>query len=85
MEECIRHPYFWNAERRLGFIILVSDRWESESRDPPSKLHSFLERDGNSEWGTLIDEELVDVGKFKKYDTSSLRDLLRLIRNKVSF
>ena len=35
-------------------------------------------------WGALVDAEMLDSGgKYRKYNFSSIRDLLRVIRNKV--
>lgn len=36
-------------------------------------------------WGCLVDPELVaNLGRYRRYDYTSLRDLLRVIRNKRS-
>ena len=38
---------------------------------------------GGPDWATALDPDVVaNLGKYRKYNTSSLRDLLRVIRNK---
>jgi serine/threonine protein kinase len=79
------HPFFWPSSRRLEFLTDFSDRLEKEQ--PDSLLLLDLERSSYQiiygKWDKRLDLELVqDVGKYRKYDTSSVRDLLRLIRNK---
>jgi serine/threonine-protein kinase/endoribonuclease IRE1 len=57
-------------------------------RDPPESALEDLEVKAvdvvGSDWLKRIDRSLVDnLGKYRKYDGSSVRDLLRVIRNKV--
>lgn len=38
---------------------------------------------GGPSWGSALEPEVVaNLGRYRKYNTSSLRDLLRVIRNK---
>ncbi|CAG8473926.1 7024_t:CDS:2 [Ambispora gerdemannii] len=81
------HPYFWAPSKRLSFLQDASDRFEIEERDPPSPLLQRLETDVVSvigpDWYRRIDRVLVDnLGKYRKYDGSRIRDLLRALRNK---
>lgn len=88
------HPYFWSLDRRLAFLCDVSDRIESESTSTDGKLpQSFvakllaIERRASevtgTAWDVVLDETLINnVQRFRTYDPSSVRDLLRLIRNK---
>ena len=57
-------------------------------RDPPDIVLVHLEASpaivGN-DWLKRLDKSLVDnLGKYRRYDGTSVRDLLRVIRNKVS-
>lgn len=82
------HPYFWNNTQRLAFLQDASDRFEIEERNPPSPLLQTLEADAphvvGRDWYKRLDRVVVnDLGKFRKYDAGSIRDLLRALRNKV--
>ncbi|CAG8502703.1 5802_t:CDS:2 [Diversispora eburnea] len=81
------HPYFWSPSKRLGFLQDASDRFEVEERDPPSSLLQRLEQNAvhiiSPDWYKRIDKILVEnLGKYRKYDGSRIRDLLRALRNK---
>ena len=88
------HPYFWSADRRLAFLCDVSDRIESEGTTVDGSLPQLfvakllaIERRASevvgTAWDLVLDEALVsNVQRFRTYDPSSVRDLLRLIRNK---
>lgn len=84
-EDAMAHPFFWTEEQKLDFICHVSDRVETEK--PESELRTSLETFaplivGNS-WNELIYEGLLaNLGKYRKYNYSSIRDCLRVIRNK---
>jgi len=79
------HPFFWTTSKRLEFLNDFSDRLEKESADSIMVLE--LERSAQQiifgKWEKRLDITLLeDIGKYRKYDTTSVRDLLRLIRNK---
>lgn len=84
----MKHPYFWSVDKKLEFLLKVSDRFEIERRDPPSplllKLESIaLEVLGPQGWFEKFDDKFIDnLGKYRKYNTHKLMDLLRAIRNK---
>lgn len=84
----LAHPLFWSNTKRLEFLLKVSDRFEIERRDPPSALLLELEKHAlmvhNLDWHTQLadDEFLENLGKYRKYQTTKLMDLLRAIRNK---
>ncbi len=87
-EDILLHPYFWSTAKRLGFLCDVSDRWEGEPRNPPTDLHLKMEKAAQrvvgADWRAKLDRAVVeDLGKYRKYDTDTVRDLLRVIRNKV--
>lgn len=84
----LKHPYFWATEKKLEFLLKVSDRFESERRDPPSELLLKLEGIalavvGAKGWFAKFDDKFIDnLGKYRKYNPHKLMDLLRAIRNK---
>lgn len=80
-----KHPFFWNAKQSLHFLLDVSDRFECEPID--SEIVRLLEYDNIDvccgDWRRWISVELQeDLRKFRSYKGSSVRDLLRAIRNK---
>jgi len=84
-EEAVRHPFFWSDERRLAFLVDVSDRVEPEDKD--SAMLEAVENQAaevlGNDWVYRLDPELIaNLGKYRKYNAASLRDLLRVIRNK---
>lgn len=87
-EAVILHPFFWNAQKRLLFICDASDRFEIMERNPPTATLVTLEESARiivgDDWSKGIDRTLLDnLGKYRKYDGKSVRDLLRVLRNKV--
>lgn len=79
------HPFFWSYAKRLEFLTELSDRLEHESADAPVVL--AIERNASlvigRSWDKKLDSVLMeDVNKYRKYDITSVRDLLRIIRNK---
>jgi serine/threonine-protein kinase/endoribonuclease IRE1 len=57
-------------------------------RDPPESTLIALEESSTTivgdDWSKAIDRTLLDnLGKYRKYDGKSVRDLLRVLRNKV--
>ncbi|XP_073139920.1 serine/threonine-protein kinase/endoribonuclease IRE1a-like isoform X2 [Henckelia pumila] len=87
--EVLRHPMFWNSETRLSFLRDVSDRVELEDRENTSQLLEALESRGKvafgSKWDEKMDNSVVnDIGRYRRYKFDSVRDLLRVIRNKLN-
>jgi serine/threonine-protein kinase/endoribonuclease IRE1 len=132
MPAVLDHPFWWDAERRVQFLVDVSDRVEGEDREPDTTLLASLERharaafglgpvanaggvavaslaavagggaadaDGGStttpapaqqqqppsiaNWGARVDARLIaNLGRYRRYDFTALRDLLRVVRNK---
>ncbi|KAH6592616.1 hypothetical protein BASA50_002060 [Batrachochytrium salamandrivorans] len=83
----LHHPYFWTPSQRLLFIQDVSDRFEIESKDPPSALVKHLERGAvkvtAGDWTRRFSREVMEeIRRHRKYDGTSVQDLLRAIRNK---
>ena len=85
------HPFFWSLERRLAFLCDFSDRLETDAvgaeEGPELAKQLIVERNAatvvGTSWYDKLDADLVNnVQRFRTYDASSVRDLLRLIRNK---
>lgn len=81
------HPFFWNAAKRVAFLQDVSDRFEALERTPPSFALELLEQNAESivgtDWRRRFDRNFLDdLGKFRTYNSASVQDLLRVIRNK---
>lgn len=98
-EYVLQNPYFWDSAKRLTFLCDSSDRFEIMERDPPTLALEQLEdstgfnlyispaqRQEPLDWYKKVDRVLLDnLGKYRRYDSNSVRDLLRVMRNKVSF
>jgi serine/threonine-protein kinase/endoribonuclease IRE1 len=85
IDAVIKHPLFWDSNKSLQFLQDVSDRIEKEPVDSPIVVD--LERGGidvcKGDWRRHISIELQsDLKKFRSYRGSSVRDLLRAMRNK---
>ena len=90
------HPYFWSYEKRLEFMLTVSDRFELEKDKEKNEAGYVsahlprLERGAaevvGTNWLNRLDprmkHELVAL-KRRGYDGAKILDLLRAIRNKV--
>jgi len=75
-EDAVAHPFFWSAEKQLAFLLEASDRFESEAEH--SELRMCLEAQAaavvGTNWYAHLDQALVDnLGKYRKYDCSSVR------------
>lgn len=90
-EQVLEHPMWWSPHDRLSFLSDFSDRVEIENR--ANDEAAFVALESLSSWaiGTdkgwlhLLDTVVVDnLTKYRKYDPLSLRDLLRVVRNKSS-
>uniref|UniRef100_A0A383VZQ0 non-specific serine/threonine protein kinase n=1 Tax=Tetradesmus obliquus TaxID=3088 RepID=A0A383VZQ0_TETOB len=87
MAAVLGHPFWWSEEQRLQFLVDVSDRVENEDREPdPSLLHALESYSAPAlgpNWGAALDPELIsNLGKYRRYDYTAMRDLLRVVRNK---
>lgn len=83
--EALQHPFFWSDDKKLAFLQDASDRLEGEGSDSPVNvaLESRAAHVVGGDWPSLLDAGLRDnLGKYRKYDPSSVRDCLRVIRNK---
>ena len=93
IKTCLLHPFFWEPSKRLAFLRDASDRFEIMSKDPMDSVLIRLERDAKSiiktDWYHTLDQSqdqilIKNLRKTRGYDGNSLRDLLRVLRNKVS-
>lgn len=87
--EVLHHPLFWNSDMRLSFLRDVSDRVELEDRETNSDLLNVLESTAPVALGTKWDEKmepafLANIGRYRRYKFNSVRDLLRVLRNKLN-
>lgn len=93
-KQICEHPYFWTAHRKLSFLCDLSDRLETDS---VSASDSSLENSNFSSNALAIEQNAIQVvglawdntlykglteQRYRTYDPSSVRDLLRLLRNK---
>ncbi|XP_014664450.1 PREDICTED: serine/threonine-protein kinase/endoribonuclease IRE1-like [Priapulus caudatus] len=81
----LKHPFYWSREKQLAFFQDVSDRIEKEPYD--SEIVVRLERGAcfivKKDWKTHISFPLQnDLKKYRSYKGTSVRDLLRAMRNK---
>ena len=92
-DEVCEHPFFWSLSKRLKFFCDVSDRIEScdmaQEMDvySPASIIFAIEKGAvdifGTSWEKKLDPELIQASISRRtYDPSSVRDLLRMIRNK---
>lgn len=92
-DEVCEHPFFWSLPKRLKFLCDVSDRIEScdmsQEKDvnSPASIIFSIEKGAvdifGTSWEKKLDPELIQASISRRtYDPSSVRDLLRMIRNK---
>lgn len=83
--EVLAHPFFWDEKKKLNFLQEASDVFECE--DKAAQIILDLESEASKilgdSWCKRVDKLFIDnLGKFRKYQENSVRDLLRVIRNK---
>ena len=83
------HPLFCDSEMRLSFFRDVSDGVELEDRESGSDLLKSLESVAPLALGTKWDEKMEpafinNIGRYRRYKYDSVRDLLRVMRNKLN-
>lgn len=87
IKDVMVHPLFWGCEKRLSFLRDTSDRVELEDRESHSPLLEDLEAASSVALGCSWDEKLdtaflESLHRHRRYNYDSVRDLLRVIRNK---
>ncbi|XP_062036036.1 serine/threonine-protein kinase/endoribonuclease IRE2 [Lepus europaeus] len=83
--QVLAHPFFWSTAKQLQFFQDVSDWLEKEPEKGP--LVAALEAGGcavvRHNWHRHISAPLqTDLRRFRSYKGTSVRDLLRAMRNK---
>ena len=83
----LTHPFWWPPDMRLAFLVDASDRVELEDREQSSRLLTALENVPSASmhfpWDARLHAGLLDnLGRYRRYNPFSVRDLLRVIRNK---
>ncbi|XP_036135664.1 serine/threonine-protein kinase/endoribonuclease IRE2 [Molossus molossus] len=83
--QALAHPFFWSRAKQLQFFQDVSDWLEKESEQGP--LVTALEAGGSAvvrdNWHKHISVPLqTELRRFRSYKGTSVRDLLRALRNK---
>ena len=86
IDAVLKHLMFWQSDKSLAFLKTANTRLDKEEED--SNLIESLETDAdrvtNGDWLGALDYDLKnDLVKRRKYDGSSVKELLRAIRNKV--
>lgn len=87
--EVLHHPFFWNSEMRLSFLHDASDRVELEDREAKSDILKALESIApiaiGTKWNEKLEPQFInDIGRYRRYKYESVRDLLRVMRNKLN-
>ncbi|XP_058764539.1 serine/threonine-protein kinase/endoribonuclease IRE1a-like [Vicia villosa] len=87
--EVLHHPFFWSPDTRLSFLRDTSDRVELEDREISSNLLRALESIATTALGGKWDEKMeptfiANIGRYRRYKFNSVRDLLRVMRNKLN-
>lgn len=87
--DVMHHPFFWSPEVRLSFLRDASDRVELEDRENDSQLLNALESVAdvalNGKWDEKMEAVFINnIGRYRRYKYDSIRDLLRVIRNKLN-
>ncbi|XP_022769421.1 serine/threonine-protein kinase/endoribonuclease IRE1b-like [Durio zibethinus] len=86
-QEVLQHPFFWSSEMRLSFLQEASDHVELEDRKSESELLNALESIAavalDGKWDEKMETAFINnIGQYRRYNFESVRDLLRVIRNK---
>jgi serine/threonine-protein kinase/endoribonuclease IRE1 len=89
-KEVLSHIIFWDHDKKLRLIMDLSDHLEFLQTSHPtvrgieklSREFKVLEKCKN-DWSSQLDDVLLsELNKYRKYNLSSISDLMRFIRNK---
>ena len=84
MNEISKNVTFWSEEKALNFFIAVSEVLELKQRPHRESVEDESHNVVGRSWDDTLDpvlREMVEQGKRRSYDPTSVADLLRLIRN----
>lgn len=79
------HPFYWDTETKLDFIHDISDRLDEEGNGTPfeADFENYLSGAIDTPWNKQIETSFMkNIEKYRAYNYSSVKDLLRIIRNK---
>jgi serine/threonine-protein kinase/endoribonuclease IRE1 len=86
-----RHPCWWAKSVKLQFLIDASDAFELCDRSPDTSLLRTVEAAAVSafppgtNWATSLEPRLIaNLKSYRTYKYGSVRDLLRIVRNKAN-
>ncbi|KAF9618762.1 hypothetical protein IFM89_002457 [Coptis chinensis] len=93
------HPFLWSSETRLSFLRDASDRVELKDSENDSdilsnrqKISEILKSLENvavialgGNWDQKMETTFIaNIGQYRRYKFDSMRDLLRVVRNKLN-
>lgn len=85
-EYIFQHCLFWNCQTKLNFLQDVSDLLEAEGNGSllEIELEGYCKGAIVGGWEKELGMEFIsNLGKYRKYNFDSVKDLLRVIRNKM--
>lgn len=81
-----QHCMFWGAQLKLNFLQDLSDLLEAEGNGSllEIEIENYCKFVLKTPWNVVLgDEFMQNLGKYRKYEHNSVKDLLRVIRNKL--
>lgn len=85
-EKVASNPLFWKAEKLLNFIVDISNKLEKRdeaSEMVRSEMKTVESEVFHSDWLEKLDGEIVqNLQQRRRYNGTSMEDLIRAIRNK---
>lgn len=88
LKDIAGHFYFWDISKKLSYVNEFSNYMETFLEDEKvKKLEEFSQSNGliTYPWSHQLHKTvLYEINNFKKYSFYSVKDLIRVIRNKTS-
>lgn len=87
--QLLEHPFFWSPQKKMNFLVSVSDRFEGEARGDGVEFLPMFEQDAaeivGEDWHSKLDKSFVEtLNKYRKYRGERMIDLIRAMRNKFN-